>query len=140
MSMREIAINNPHGLSKVLEGLLIPNTKQYWGHLTFAAGITESNGNNILEFSLYTGYKDGDYDKKRIKSRSRMNVSKIREVIKEVLDLGPEQLTFFRIHEVNYFFDSSCNRKAELKYIITDKLIDELVALMAITIKKVPGK
>lgn len=139
MHIREMAINNSYKLSKVLESLLIPDPKQYWGRLTFSAKITESNGNNILEFYLYTGYTNWDYDKKRIKSRSQMNVSKFREVIKEVLGLGPKQLTFFYMHSVNYFFDS-CNREAELKYIITDELMNKLVALMAITMKEVPGK
>ena len=126
--------NNMSGLGKTLVDLLIPNTKRYYGSLVFDAYIIEFT--KVIKFRLTTIYRDWDYDKKYIKSRSQMNVSELRKAIKEALRLGPKDLLLYQIGETKYSeYNHTYTREAELVYKLTDKLINELQALEAITTK-----
>lgn len=126
--------NNMSGLGKTLVDLLIPNIERYYGSLVFDASIIEFT--KVIKFRLTTIYRDWDYDKKYIKSRSQMNVSKLRKTIKEALHLGPKDLVLYQIGETEYSaYSHTYTREAELVYNLTDKLINELQALEAITTK-----
>lgn len=127
-------INNMSGLGKTLLDLLIPNTNSYWGNLVFEAEIVEDN--KVLKVRLDTIYRDWDYDKKYIKSRSQLNISELRRSIKEALGLGPKDLIFYHMSGVDYSdYNHTYTREACLKYKITDELVDKLIALEAMTSK-----
>ena len=129
-------IKNMSGLAKALVDLLIPDANRYYGNLVFEAAIVELNGGNALKFRLTTIYRDWDYDKKYIKSRSQMNVSIFRKVVKEALGLGPKELVYSTMDKTSHSdYNSSWMREAELKYIITDELVDKLIALEAMVTK-----
>ena len=127
-------INNMSGLGKTLLDLLIPSTNRYWGNLVFEAEIVEDN--KVLKVRLDTIYRDWDYDKKYIKSHSQMNISELRKSIKEALGLGPKDLIFCHMNEVDHSdYNHTYTREACLKYKITDELVDKLIALEAMTSK-----
>ena len=127
-------INNMSGLGKTLLDLLIPSTNRYWGNLVFEAEMVEDN--KVLKVRLDTIYRDWDYDKKYIKSRSQMNISELKKSIKEALGLGSKDLIFYHMSGVDYSdYNHTYTREACLKYKITDELVDKLIALEAMTSK-----
>ena len=129
-------IKNMSGLGKTLVDLLIPDANRYYGGIVFEATIVELNGGKALKFRLTTVYRDWDYDKKYIKSRSQMNVSIFRKVVKEVLGLGTKELVYSTMDKISHSdYNSSWTREAELKYVITDELVDKLIALEAMVTK-----
>lgn len=129
-------IKNMSGLARTLVDLLIPDANRYYGGIVFEAAIVELNGGKALKFRLTTVYRDWDYDKKYIKSRSQMNVSIFRKVVKEALGLGTKELVYSTMDKTSHSdYNSSWTREAELKYVITDELVDKLIALEAMVTK-----
>ena len=129
-------IKNMSRLGRALVDFLIPDGSRYYGGIVFEAAIVELNGGKALKFRLTTVYRDWDYDKKYIKSRSQMNVSIFRKVVKEALGLGPKELVYSTMDKTSHSdYNASWTREAELKYVITDELVDKLIALEAMMTK-----
>lgn len=115
-------------IDKILEEMLIPNKNEYWDHIVFGAGLHENDKRLILY--LYTA--KFERDTKYLKSHSRINVSKLRKTVKEVLNLNNPIVKMEKIKTDTYL--NRTYRLASLSYQIDQELVDKLIALKAIKI------
>lgn len=113
-------------VDKILEEMLIPNKNEYWDRIVFGAELYENDKRLILY--LYT--TKFECDTKYLKSHSRMNVSKLRKTVKEVLNLNNPIIEMKKIQIDTYL--NRTYRLASLSYRINQELVDKLIALKAI--------
>lgn len=120
-------------LGTVLMEMLIPNSNAYWDNISFEAALNEylfekdQSQNMYLTLYLNT-YRS--FDTGYLKSHSRMNVAKLREKVKEVLDLDKPRIEIGLIVKDSYF--NQFYRTTKLTYKVNRELVDKLMVLCAV--------
>ena len=125
-------------LGTVLMEMLIPDSNEYWDNISFEAGLNEYylNGDDFensqdqnlyltLYLNTYRSYNTG-----YLKSHSRMNIAKLRERVKEVLDLDKPKVVIGQIVTNSYI--NQVYRTCKLIYKIDKELADKLMVLCAV--------
>ena len=125
-------------LGTVLMEMLIPDSNEYWDNISFEAGLNEYylNGDDFensqdqnlyltLYLNTYRSYNTG-----YLKSHSRMNIAKLRERVKEVLDLDKPKVVIGQIVTNSYM--NQVYRTCKLIYKIDKELADKLMVLCAV--------
>ena len=125
-------------LGIVLMEMLIPDSNEYWDNISFEAGLNEYylNGDDFensqdqnlyltLYLNTYRSYNTG-----YLKSHSRMNIAKLRERVKEVLDLDKPKVVIGQIVTNSYM--NQVYRTCKLIYKIDKELADKLMVLCAV--------
>ena len=95
-------------LGTVLMEMLIPDNNEYWDNISFEAGLNykdedifEKSENRDILLTLYLNtYRNFNTD--YLKSHSRMNIAKLRERVKEVLDLDKPKVVIGQIVTNSY--------------------------------------
>lgn len=125
-------------LGIVLMEMLIPDSNEYWDNISFEAGLNEyylneddfenSQDQNLyltLYLNTYRSYNTG-----YLKSHSRMNIAKLREAVKEVLNLDKPKVVIGQIVTNSYM--NQVYRTCKLIYKIDKELADKLMVLCAV--------
>lgn len=125
-------------LGTVLMEMLIPNSNEYWDSISFEAGLNEYYLNeddfkNSQDQSLYlTLYLNTyrSFNTGYLKSHSRMNIAKLREAVKEVLNLDKPKVEIGQIVTNSYM--NQVYRTCKLIYKIDKELADNLMVLCTV--------
>ena len=132
-------------LGTVLEEMLIPNKNIYWDSISFEADLNKYSLEDFLDIAnsgedLYEQKQSQDlflklylntyrsFDTGYLKSHSRMNIAKLRERVKEVLNLDKPKIEIGQIVKDSYF--NQVYRTAKLTYKIDQELFKILIALI----------
>lgn len=125
-------------LGTVLMEILIPDSNEYWDSISFEAELNEyylneNDFENSQDQSLYlTLYLNTyrSFNTGYLKSHSRMNIAKLREVVKEVLNLDKPKVVIGQIVTNSYM--NQVYRTCKLIYKIDKELADNLMVLCAV--------
>ncbi|MBR2247692.1 MAG: hypothetical protein IJ880_11855 [Bacilli bacterium] len=121
-------------LGTVLMEMLIPDNNEYWDNISFEAGLNykdedifEKSENRDILLTLYLNtYRN--FNTGYLKSHSRMNVAKLRERVKEVLNLDKPTIEIGQIVTNSYM--NQVYRTTKLTYKIDQELFKMLTALI----------
>lgn len=121
-------------LGTVLMEMLIPDNNEYWDNISFEAGLNykdedifEKSENRDILLTLYLNtYRN--FNTGYLKSHSRMNVAKLREKVKEVLNLDKPTIEIGQIVTNSYM--NQVYRTTKLTYKIDQELFKMLTALI----------
>ena len=120
-------------LGIVLMEMLIPDSNIYWDSISFEAALNEytfeedKNQNMYLTLYLNT-YRS--FNTGYLKSHSRMNIAKLRERVKEVLNLDKPTIEIGQIVKDGYF--NQVYRTAKFTYKVNRELVNKLMVLCAV--------
>ena len=123
-------------LGTVLMEMLIPDNNEYWDNISFEAGLNykdedifEKSENRDILLTLYLNtYRN--FNTGYLKSHSRMNIAKLRERVKEVLNLDKPKVEIGQIVTNGYM--NQVYRPCKLIYKIDKELADNLMVLCTV--------
>lgn len=114
-------------LGNVLQEMLMPDKANYWDSVSFEAGLSKTDMCLILYLNTYTHVA---FNNGYLKSHSRMNISKLRKAVKEVLNLDKPKIDIGNVTTDGYY--NQIYRSAILTYKIDQDFLNILEGLISI--------